>query len=61
MEITPLDLLTKNEVADLLRVSPKTVYNYTASGILKGHKLGKRKVLYKRAEVEAALTEIEPK
>ncbi|MDT0647471.1 helix-turn-helix domain-containing protein [Zunongwangia sp. F260] len=56
-----LEFLSKTDVAELLGVSKKTIYNYTTSGILKGYKMGSRKVLYKKNEVEAALTEISPK
>lgn len=56
-----IDLLSKNDVAEMLGVSLQTVYNYTANGVLKGYKLGQRKVYYKKSEVESALTEIEPK
>ena len=61
MEKASLELLSKNDVAKLLGVSKQTVYNYTASGILRGYKMGSRRVFYKRKEVLSALTEINPK
>lgn len=34
-------LYTQNEVAEILRVNPRTVYRYLLAGRLKGIKLGK--------------------
>src|SRR5690606_13207411 len=46
------DLMTKAEVASLLRVSPRTVQNYLSSGILPPPaKLGRR-LLWRRADIE---------
>lgn len=58
MQNQRLELLSKNDVAKLLGVTLQTVYNYTQKGILKGYKMGDRKVYFKKNEVEAALTEI---
>lgn len=47
--------LTTDEVADLLKCSTKTVYNYTKRGILKRHTFGGRRIYYLRSEVESAM------
>ena len=44
------ELLTRNEVSDMLRISLPTLYNYTKLRILKSYRLGSR-VLYKKSEV----------
>jgi predicted site-specific integrase-resolvase len=49
------EYLTPYEVADLLRCSIKTVYNYTVRGILKRYSFGGRKVYYLRSEVESSM------
>lgn len=51
--------LTPNEVAQLLKCSLKTVYNYTVKGILKRHSWGGRRVYYLRLEVEEARFKID--
>lgn len=48
---------TRVEVAKLLRVSLPTLNEYTKSNLVKAYRIGNR-VLYKRKEVEAVLTEI---
>lgn len=55
---TPTEYLTREEVATLLKVNLVTVWSYTRKGILKSYKVTNNRVLYKRAEVEAALKEI---
>jgi len=47
-------LLSRKEVAELLRISLPTLNNYKNSGILKFHRIGNR-VLFKRGEVMEAL------
>ena len=47
--------LSPDEVADLLKCSLKTVYNYTKKGILRRYSLGGRRVYYLRSEVEMAI------
>jgi len=61
MENTPPKLLSKKEVAQLLGVTKQTVCNYTYNGLLKGYKIGNRKVFYKENEVLESLTEINPR
>ncbi len=47
-----MDLMTKTEVASLLRVSPRTVQNYLSNGVLPPPaKLG-RQLLWRRADIE---------
>lgn len=50
----PVELLTRNEVKDLLKVDLSTVHNWTKRGKLKAYGLGNR-VYYKRSEVEEAI------
>ena len=47
-------LLSRKEVAELLRISLPTLNNYKKSGILKCHRIGNR-VLFKKGEVMEAL------
>lgn len=62
MEKQPLELYTKTELAEILKVNESSIYNYTAKGIFKGYKFkGSRRVYFKKSEVLAALTEIDPK
>jgi len=56
----PTDYLTRNDVAEIFKVSLVTVSDWTAKGLLKSYKLVNR-VYYKRGEIEQALTEITPK
>jgi len=60
MKNNDLELLSKKEVAELLGVTKQTVCNYTYNGLLKGYKIGNRKVFYKKDEILEALTEIKP-
>lgn len=53
-----LDLLTKQEIADRLRVSTRTVENLTARGVLPVVRLGGRLVRYSRSAVEARIAEL---
>ncbi len=53
----PEELLTRNEVKDLLKVDLSTVHNWTKKGILTSYGIGNR-VYYKRSEIEAILTPI---
>lgn len=53
----PTTYLTRNEVADMLKVDLSTVHNWTKKGILKSVGIGSR-VYYKRSEVERAIIEL---
>lgn len=54
------ELETREETAKRLRISLPTLNRYTKKGIIKAHRVGGR-VLYKRAEVDSALKEIQLK
>lgn len=51
------DLLSRDEVCTLLKISLTTLNNYTRAGKLKKHSICNR-VLYKRSEVLAAVKPI---
>lgn len=54
---TPIDItkmITRDKVAEYLKVSIQTVINYTNRGLLVAHKIGRR-VLYNEDEVMAAI------
>ncbi|PJX21724.1 DNA-binding protein [Psychroflexus sp. S27] len=53
----PPTYLTRQEVAEMLKVDVSTVHNWSVSGILKRHAIGRR-VYYKLSEVERAIIEI---
>ena len=50
-----LNLITRKEVALLLKISLPTLNEWTKAGYLKSYRIGKR-ILYKLPEVENALT-----
>jgi len=52
---TPPEYLTRNEVADLLKVDLSTLWNWQQKGKLMPYGIGNR-VLYKRTDIEAVLT-----
>lgn len=57
VEQTPLNLqkmITRDKVAEYLKVSIQSVINYTNRGLLVAHKIGRR-VLYNEDQVIAAL------
>lgn len=47
------DFLTRNETAQLLRVTLPTLYDWTKRGYLQSYRMGSR-IRYKRSEVNAA-------
>lgn len=49
--------LTRREVADLLKITLPTLFDYTRTGKIKGHRIGSR-VLYTEEEVTRAVKEI---
>ena len=57
-EVTPTiditKMITRDQVAEYLKVSIQTVINYTNRGLLIAHKIGRR-VLYNEDEVMAAI------
>ena len=50
----PTEYLTRNEVAQLLKVDLSTVHNWTVKGKLRSYGIGNR-VYYKRKELEQSL------
>ena len=53
--------LTREEVADLLRVNVNTVYNLTQRGVLTSYQLsgqGSRRIYYKLNEIEQSMVEL---
>ena len=54
---TPVEFLTRQEVAKLLSVDLSTIHNYKKRNILKAYQIGGR-VYYKRTEVENAVVEL---
>ena len=54
----PSKYMTRQEVADFLKVDISTVHNYTKRGLLKSYGI-ERRVLYKRDEVEQAVVELQ--
>ncbi len=50
----PLELMTRNQVADFFHIDLSTVHNWTKRGLLKSVGIGNR-VYYKRKEIEESL------
>jgi excisionase family DNA binding protein len=57
---SPAENLTRQEVAAFFKISLPTVHEWTNKGILKSYKIA-NKVYFKRAEIEAALTQVKPR
>ena len=53
----PEEYLTRNEVAEMLKVDISTVHNWSKSGRLKRYGIGNR-IYFKRTEVEQAIKEL---
>ena len=53
----PNEYLTRNEVAEMLKIDLSTVHNWTKKGILQSYQIGGR-VYYKRNEVEDAIVKL---
>lgn len=47
----PIELMTRQEVADFFQISLVTVHDWTKKGILTGYRIGNR-IRYKRSEIE---------
>lgn len=58
--ITPeqTELLTRNEVCDLLHITLPTLHQWTKEGVINGYRIGTR-IRYKRAEVLATLNKVQ--
>jgi excisionase family DNA binding protein len=50
----PTEYMTRNEVADMLKIDLSTLHHWTKSGKLKSYGIGNR-VYYKRAELEQSM------
>jgi predicted DNA-binding transcriptional regulator AlpA len=48
------DFLSRNEVCNLLQITPKTLYNWGAKGILMPTKIGSR-IIYNKSEINEIL------
>lgn len=53
----PSEYLTRNEVAEMLKIDLSSVHNWTKKGKLKAYGIGGR-VYYKREEVENSIIEL---
>lgn len=49
--------LTRQEVAELLKINPSSVFNWTKSGTLKSYQMGGR-IYYKRKDIDEAMVEL---
>jgi excisionase family DNA binding protein len=54
---TPIEYLTRNEVAEMLKIDLSSVHNWTKKRILQAYQCGGR-VYYKRKEVEEAIIKL---
>ena len=53
----PTEFLTRNDVAEMLKIDISSVHNWTKKGILKAYQISGR-VYYKRVEVENSIVEL---
>ena len=53
----PTEYLTRNDVAEMLKIDLSSVHNWSKKGILKAYQISGR-VYYKRTEVENAIVEL---
>lgn len=53
----PTEFLTRNEVAELLKIDLSTLHNWTRKGKLTSYGIGAR-IYYKRSEVENAIVKL---
>ncbi len=56
--LNPEDILTRAQVAELLKISYPTLSSWTKLGYLKAYRIGKRNVYYLYQEVMEAFREI---
>ena len=52
------DLKSVREAAELLRVSESTVWRYSAQDMLPAYRVGKKRVMFRRQDLEALLTRL---
>lgn len=50
----PIELMTRQEVANFFQISLVTVHDWTKKGILTGYRIGNR-IRYRRSEIEVSL------
>ncbi|PTX44188.1 excisionase family DNA binding protein [Christiangramia gaetbulicola] len=55
----PEEYLTRQQVAELLKIDKSTVHNHVKKGVLKQYGIG-GKVYYKRSEIEAGMIPLSP-
>lgn len=55
-ENKPEEFLTRQQVTEILNVSPTTLHNWNKNGVLTNLKIG-NKVRYRRSDVESAFNE----
>ncbi|CAA0214112.1 DNA-binding protein [Tenacibaculum maritimum] len=53
----PIEYLTRQETADLLKVDLSTIHNWTKQSKLIAYSIGKR-IYYKRSEVESSIIKL---
>lgn len=53
----PTEYLTRNDVAQMLKIDLSSVHNWTKKGILKAYQISGR-IYYKRVEIETAIVEL---
>jgi hypothetical protein len=56
----PVELLTRKEAAEFLKVDLSTLWNWSKKGILSSYGIGNR-VYYKRGEIEGTLVKLTPR
>lgn len=54
---TPTEYLSRQEVAEMLKINLSTVHNMSVKGVLQKYQISGR-VLYKRSEVENAIVKL---
>ena len=52
------EYLSRNEVAEMLKINISSVHNWTQKGILQPYQCG-GKIFYKRSEVETAIVKLQ--
>ncbi len=53
----PVELMTRNEVAEYYKINVTTLWNWTNKGILTAYGIGAR-VYYKRSEIEQSIVKL---
>ena len=54
----PTEYLSRNEVAEMLKINISSVHNWTQKGILQAYQCG-GKIFFKRLEVEKAIIKLQ--